>query len=289
MGQGNFGTVQRTATVTPAHIRQAFLELGLTARRVCVHSSLSSFGRVEGGAEAVVAAILDANCTLMVPAHAWSTYSVRPGQRQWWERNGAHQAFLPVTTHNRNTRYTPESTVIDRAMGAIPQAVVRRPDRVRGNHPLMSFAACGPDAAALISSQRVDRVFAPVEELARRDGAFVLMGVGLERLTLLHYAEQLAGRRPLVRWANDAAGQPAEMEAGGCSAGFGRLAGALAPHLRRHRVGKSEWLVGNVATVVDAAVAAMTADPSITHCRAACARCDDMIAGGPTRRAPLPR
>ena len=280
--------MHRTATVTRADLTAAFVELGLGSRPVCVHSSLSSFGRVDGSADTVVEAVLDADCTMMVPAHAWASYSVRPATDQWWERNGAHQAFLPARSHNRNARYTATSTAIDRAMGAIPDAVVRRPERIRGEHPLMSFAACGPDAAALISPQTVDSVFAPVEELIGRHGAFVLMGVGLERLTLLHHAEQLAGRRPLVRWANGPDGRPAEMQAGGCSAGFGRLAGALAPHLVRRRVGQSEWLVGDVAPVVDAAVATMIADPSITHCRGACARCDDTIAGGPLRRAPPP-
>ena len=33
-----------------------------------VHSSLASFGRVEGGAAAVVQAFLDEGCTIVVPA-----------------------------------------------------------------------------------------------------------------------------------------------------------------------------------------------------------------------------
>jgi aminoglycoside 3-N-acetyltransferase len=281
--------VARTASVTPLDISTAFHELGLAGSPVCVHSSLSSFGSVDGGADAVVDAILDVGCTLMVPAHAWAAYSVRPAPDQWWERNGAHQAFLPAPRHNAASRYTTASKAIDKAMGAIPAAVVGRDGRARGDHPLMSFAAVGPDAAALIGTQRPDAVFAPVTELARRGGAFVLMGVGLERLTLLHYAEELAGRRPLVRWANGRDGRPAELDAGGCSAGFGRLAGPLRAHFRTRRVGASTWIAGDAATVIHAAVAVMRADPAVTHCRSACARCDDVIAGGPLRRAPLPR
>lgn len=286
---GSTAPVDRTTTVTRADVAAALDDLGLAGRPVCVHSSLSSFGWLDGGADAVIDAALAADCTLMVPAHAWAAFSVRPAPDQWWERNGAHHAFLPAPGHNRATRYTTRSTAIDKAMGVIPAAVVRRRDRARGDHPLMSFAAVGSLANELVSGQRPDRAFAPVERLVSLGGAFVLMGVGLERLTLLHYAEQLAGRRPLVRWANGPGGRPVEMQAGGCSAGFGRLAGALRPHVRGHHVGKSKWLVGDAGAATDAAVAAMRSDPGITHCSSTCARCDDMIAGGPSRRAPLPR
>lgn len=277
-----------TATVTSADITAGLGEAGLDGGPLCIHSSLSSFGWVEGGAGAVIDAVLEAGHTMMVPAHAWAAYSVRPAPDQWWKRNGAHNAFLPGAAHNRDSLYTTASTAIDTAMGAIPAAVVSRPGRVRGNHPLMSFAAVGPHADDLVSRQQPHHVYAPVVRLAELGGSFALMGVGLERLTLLHCAEQLAGRRPLVRWANGPDGRPSEMQAGGCSAGFGRLQPALSPHLRRVRVGNSNWLVGDAAAVIEAATATMRAEPSITHCGTACARCDDVIAGGPLRRAPLP-
>ena len=284
---GNVHCVDRSAPVTRGDVANAFDALGLGGRPACVHSSLSSFGWVDGGADAVIDGILDAGCTLMVPAHAWSAYSVRPAADQWWERNGAHHAFLPAPGHNRESRYTTSSTAIDRAMGAIPARVLQRDGRVRGDHPLMSFAAVGPLAHALVDGQRADSVFAPVQTLADHGGAFVLMGVSLQRLTLLHYAEQLAGRQPLVRWANGPDGEPMEMEAGGCSAGFDRLARPLRGELRSSRVGPSKWITGDAAPVIAAAAAAMQSQPSITHCAASCARCDDVIAGGPSRRVNL--
>ena len=54
-------------TVTEQEIRDALRSLDLSRRDVCVHSSLRSFGRVEGGARAVVGAFLEEGCTVLVP------------------------------------------------------------------------------------------------------------------------------------------------------------------------------------------------------------------------------
>ena len=46
------------------------------------------------------------------------------------------------------------------------------------------------------------------------------MGVDLERLTLLHLAEEMAGRQLFRRWAKDSNGSTIMVEVGGCSEGF---------------------------------------------------------------------
>jgi aminoglycoside 3-N-acetyltransferase len=102
------------------------------------------------------------------------------------------------------------------------------------------------------------------------------MGVGLNSLTLLHYAENLAGRKLFRRWANGSDGRGIEVECGGCSSGFGKLLPAMEPAIRRKHVGQSEWMV------MPARAAAIAADPQITNCgRPDCERCRDGIAGGP--------
>ena len=63
--------------------------------------------------------------------------------------------------------YAPDAPDIDRAdMGAIPAAVLAMPGRVRGNHPLCSFAAIGPLADELVAAQQPLHVFAPLRALA---------------------------------------------------------------------------------------------------------------------------
>ena len=58
--------------VTRRDIADAAASNGLCGAALCVHSSLSSFGHVVGGARAVVYGLLDAGCTVMVPAFSYN-------------------------------------------------------------------------------------------------------------------------------------------------------------------------------------------------------------------------
>jgi aminoglycoside 3-N-acetyltransferase len=255
-------------------------ELGLARRVVGVHSSLRSFGRLDGGADAVVDAFLDAGCTVLVPTHSWGfatnhVAGMRPDLNGWDYAMSVARPVFPGT-------FTTDSNAIDRNMGAIPRAVLARSERVRGDHPLASFAAIGPLAREVVGGQTGTEVHAPLRALADHDGAILLIGVGLTRMTLLHYAEQEAGRAQFRRWAMDDAGRTVMVESGGCSEGFEQLADVLAPVETRRRVGRSQWRCFPAAEVVRRAAAAIVADPSITHCGVRnCRRCDDAALGGP--------
>jgi aminoglycoside 3-N-acetyltransferase len=108
------------------------------------------------------------------------------------------------------------------------------------------------------------------------------MGVGLDRLTLLHHAETLAGRNLFMRWANGPDGKPIGRRVGECSAGFPRLEPVLAHLTREAMVGASRWRVLPVEATLVAAAAAIRAQPSITHCaNPDCLDCHDAILGGP--------
>lgn len=143
-----------------------------------------------------------------------------------------------------------------------------------------SFAAVGPVARDLIVDDGLD-VFGPLRALARLDGWVVLMGVGLNRMTLLHLAEVGAGRRPFIRWVNGPDEEPIRIGAGECSEGFPNLEPALAELVRTGRVGDSVWRAYPAARTVEAAAAAIRANPEITHCGRDCLDCRDAMAGGP--------
>jgi hypothetical protein len=102
----------------------------------------------------------------------------------------------------------PASNEIDDDMGALPAAVLARPGRVRGDHQLSSFTAIGPLAEQLMRDQAPLHVFAPLEALTDTGGVVLLMSVGLDSTTLLHLAEQRAGRTLFRRWANGPEGTP---------------------------------------------------------------------------------
>ncbi|HVF68591.1 MAG TPA: AAC(3) family N-acetyltransferase [Pyrinomonadaceae bacterium] len=270
-------------TVNAQDIRGALRSLGLSGRAACAHSSLRSFGRADGGARAVVRAFLDEGCTLLVPTFS-SAFEITPPAHLRFGRNGWDYELPHASTRERTEEiYTTDSTEIDRGdMGAVPAGVVSWPGRVRGGHPTDSFAAVGPRAAELVSGQSPVDVYAPLAELARAGGYVVLMGVGLERMTLLHLAEKESGRVLFRRWAKDERGRPSVIEAGGCSEGFGRLEPYLSPITRTAVVGQSTWKILPAAEAVALAAAAIRADPRITHCGVAdCERCNDAVAGGP--------
>jgi aminoglycoside 3-N-acetyltransferase len=269
------------APVTRKHIRQGIRDLGLSGQPVCVHSSLRSFGYVEGGARAVVEGLLAEGCTVLVPAFS-SDFGVPPPPDQRPARNGWDYARFPGHTKGIGRVYTPQTSEIESGLGAIPAAVVNWPGRARGNHPLCSFAAVGSAADELIADQAPSRVYAPLEKLAELGGSVILMGAGLDSLTLLHLAEQRAGRRSFGRWANGPEGRPMMVEYGGCSDGFPRLEPILAPLARETCVGRSRWRAFPAQATLAAAAEAIRANPSLTHCdNPACERCNDAVAGGP--------
>jgi aminoglycoside N3'-acetyltransferase len=267
--------------VTHQDVQQALRALGLPGRVVCLHSSLRSFEHVAGGAVTIVRAFLDEGCTILVPTFS-SVFEVAPPPHLQFERNGWNYSATPTPNHGPERVYTPAVLDIDRDMGAVPATAVSWPGRVRGNHPLDSFTAVGPQAAELIAGQAPLDVYAPLAALSRVKGFVLLMGVGLERMTLLHLAEKEAGRTLFRRWAKNVRGQQMAVEVGGCSEGFGKLEPCLRPVLRSINVGQSRWALLPVRQALANAAAAIRANPQITHCGVeTCERCNDAVKGGP--------
>jgi len=267
--------------VTTDDIRDAITGLNLAGHPVCVHSSLRSFGKVEGGAAAIIAGFAAVGCTLLVPTFSYR-FSIPPPPDQRPARNGWDYDSDPDTSPGTGLVYTPDSPAIDRSMGALPAAVLARPERARGDHALNSFAAIGPLAHSLVSRQRPLDVYGPLKGLAEADGFVLLMGVGPERMTPIHLAEMMAGRQLFRRWANGPDGRPMMVETGGCSEGFGNLAPTLARLAATRQVGSSRWLAVPARSTLEALADAIRARSEVTWCGdPGCGRCADAIAGGP--------
>lgn len=268
----------RVQSLDRGEIARAARGLGLSGRAICVHASLSSFGHVRGGARAVLDGLLDVGATVLAPT--FTDLHVPAETRP--PRNGWDYDRPPVETRGLGLVYTPDTSAVAPRMGALARAVVDDPKRVRGDHALCSFAAVGPAAEVLVSCQSPAEVFAPLEALEQLGGDVVLMGVGLERATLLHLAEQRAGRGLFRRWANGRDGRPAEWLVGGCSRGFPALGDALGSLARIDDVGASRWRALPARETVAAAAAAIRNRPALTRCEdPTCIRCEDALAGGP--------
>lgn len=164
----------QTPTVRREEIADGLESLGLKSGGVVlVHSSLSSFGRVEGGADAVLDALRDvlgASGNIVAPA---LTY-------EW---------FL-AAKDTIDLREAPSET------GLIPETLRRRPGTFRSRHPLSSAVAAGPDAEELTSRHHDSPcdLESPYGKVYQRSGQVLFLGVGFETNSLFHVAEEL--RRP---------------------------------------------------------------------------------------------
>ncbi|MDG4865792.1 AAC(3) family N-acetyltransferase, partial [Streptomyces sp. T-3] len=85
-------------------------------------------------------------------------------------------------------------------MGAIAEALRSLPDAVRSSHPQASVAAVGARAKEITERQTLGWAIgreSPFGRLHDLDGQILLVGVGHDRNTFLHYAETLTPRRRL--------------------------------------------------------------------------------------------
>jgi aminoglycoside 3-N-acetyltransferase len=143
---------------------------------VLVHASLSGLGWVDGGADSVVAALVDApgpGGTVLFP-----TLTGTPD-------DGPQQP--PVIALATSPCWT----------GAIPEAGRRHPDSVRSIHPTHSVSAIGAHAEAFTAGHERSRTpcdeHSPYVRLMEEGGKILLLGgVTHESNTTLHALEEIA-------------------------------------------------------------------------------------------------
>jgi aminoglycoside 3-N-acetyltransferase len=267
-------------STTYSEIAQAIEAAGLAASVIALHSSLKSFGYLEGGTKTVVQAFLNTGCTLVVPTFTYNC-EVSPPLDWFLAQNGSDDQ--PPSRHEQATAFNSDSLMIERSMGAIPAYILSLQERMRSPHPLNSFAAIGPRAAEVIEAQEMLNVYGPYKKMYGWSDTYVLLiGVGLTRTTPIHFAEEQAGRRLFRRWAKQANGTAIEVEVGSCSEGFDQLDSVVSGIEKTIQVGESPWRLFPFKSFIDTVAAAIIQTPSITHCSDPhCARCRDMERGGP--------
>lgn len=264
--------------ITKIQLKKAIEEMGLQGKSLCIHNSLRSFGQpLEQGAETLAEAFLEENCTIIVPT--FSHHFEQPPTGTIPMQNGMPK-ILPES-HDRI--YSKASCEISTdSMGAFPKYIVEHEGRVRGNHPLNSFTALGPEAESIMKAQTPEDVYGHFRELIQENGQVVMIGTQFTEATILHYSEQLAGRRLFIRWAKLDGKEPVPVRIGSCSRGFHKLGPALEAITKSCKVGESIWKVFPAFEAAENCRKLIQTNPGITHCgNADCERCNDMLRGGP--------
>ena len=265
-------------------VEGAFRELGLAGRPIEVHVSLRSFGDLDDGPATILEGILAAGSTVLATTMAPGVFGVPAPLDDRPPRNGIDYAVLDVLRKQSGGPevFDPSRNEVATWLGGFSAYVAARPDRIRCRYGSGEFCAIGPLAEVLIRAETTDDVYGPLRALVEHDGAVILMGVGLTRMTLLHLAEVEAGRRPFIRWTRDARGRVVRVRGGECSEGFESLAPTLASVERTEQVGPSRWRVFPASRVLSLTADAIRENPAITRCaNAQCIECDDAVAGGP--------
>jgi aminoglycoside 3-N-acetyltransferase len=179
---------------TLSSLHRDLSDLGLRAdMTVMVHSSLGRVGWTVGGPVTVIRALLSAlgtAGTLVMPAESpyvsdpstWNDPRVLP---EWYETIRENlPVFDPLTTPT--------------TMGAIAQAFRTFPGTQRSNHPLVSVCANGRHAEEIAKHHALEFCEGkgtPFEKLYDLDACTLLLGVGFNRCSSLHYAESLVPNR----------------------------------------------------------------------------------------------
>ena len=181
------GDEEHECVVDSEQLLASFRRIGVRAGDVLFfHSSLRSFGRVEGGPDAVIDSAIESvspGGTVVVPTFV---------QRI----NGAQASYS-----QRRVAWDIEKSPSD--VGVITEVFRKRAEAVRNDDPCNSLAAIGPEAEEVMSRHarcepRLSPwgptsfgVGSPWDWLVERNAAYLLMGVGFTACSIFHYAQVL--------------------------------------------------------------------------------------------------
>jgi len=177
-----------------AELFLAFQELGLQETPVIAHASLKPFGYIQGGAEAVLDAMLASFASIIMPTHTYKTKIIP-------EVGPPNNGIVYGSGVDKNKLAEPFHIGLraDPMMGVLPETLRNHPAAMRTAHPILSFA--GVNAEFILFTQTLYEPLAPIGALAELGGWVVLINVDHTVNTSIHYAEKLARRRQFIRWA----------------------------------------------------------------------------------------
>lgn len=235
---------------------------------VVVHSSLRSFGDVQGGADTVTGALLEVFDSVIVPTFTYQTLVVpETGPPDNAIVYGAH------TDRNKMAEFFYPGMPADRLMGKIAETLRQHPDAYRSGHPIMSFA--GVNARQYLEKQRLTAPLAPLAAVYDQGGWVLLLGVSHTANTSIHLGEHLAGRKMYTRWAlmSDIVVTCTNIPL--CSEGFDRIQPLMDPFTRKTQIGDAMVMAMPMYELIQTTRQLIEADPTALLCaRTDCLSCN---------------
>lgn len=226
---------------------------------VIAHISDSSLDEIKGGADTVLGALLGAVDTLMMPSFTLKCMII--------PQAGPVDNALNYGSGNENNSlaefFTPRLPS-DSLMGVAAERLRLMPEAVRSNHPLLSFAGIGVDAA--IKTQTLNNPLAPLQALGDLGASILLFGVDQSANFSIHLAEKLAGRKQFIRWALTPAGVLECPGFPGCNHGFNQASRLTEPVSRQMLIGTSTIKVIPLLPMVQILQQKILKDPEFLLC-----------------------
>jgi aminoglycoside N3'-acetyltransferase len=235
--------------VTRQQIANGLRQIGVqSGELLLVHSSLSSFGHVVGGAPAVVEALLDVagpDGTVFVPTF-----------------NFGQLPFDPATTCSLT--------------GAISESLRTMPGALRSPHPTHPFSGLGPQAARILREHPIMRPFgkgSPIWRLWEENAQVLLLGCDHRSNSMIHVAEVQADmpyldRTRTTRIIKGSEQQEITVTRPPCSNGFNIIDVPLrsSGHIQETQIGHARVMLMRAADIVTGALKLLAQDAGALTC-----------------------
>jgi aminoglycoside 3-N-acetyltransferase len=176
--------------VTTQTILNGLNDLGVpVGSSLLVHCSLSNFGHLQGGAQALIEALIEhvgeqgtiAMPTLTNGRFDPSEWGNPPVPEEWWDR-----------IRFETPLFHPQKTPVDHSMSVVYELFRSWPETTRTSHPHSSIAVWGRNRDELVKEHKLDDRFGESSPLARLydiDAQVLFLGTTYSTNTCFHLAE----------------------------------------------------------------------------------------------------
>jgi len=186
------------APKSKSELKRDFQKIGITqGMHLMVHSSLSKIGWVTGGAPTVVALLLELlgpEGTLVMPSA--TPLCLYPKQ---WNDPSILESQWPTIAENVPLFDLDHTPTI---MGSIPETFRNWAGTLRSNHPISSVCAHGKLAEDIVEYHALEMSEGentPYEKIYDHNFTILLLGVGFNRCTMLHFGESQSNHPRLTK------------------------------------------------------------------------------------------